>query len=50
MLEDVNDLEIVPAREIGLADALEVVDREGRAWRGSGDVELEQELVGQTSS
>ena len=30
-LEDVDDLERVPSGEIGLADALEVLDRQGGA-------------------
>jgi hypothetical protein len=44
VLEDVDDLEIIPARQVGLADALEVLDRQGGARRGAGDVEFQQEL------
>ena len=45
MCEDIDDLEVVAAGQIVLADALEVLDGERRARRGSGDIELEQELV-----
>jgi hypothetical protein len=33
MLEDVDDLEIIVSGQIGLADALEVLDRKGSARR-----------------
>jgi hypothetical protein len=41
MLEDVDDLELIPTVQLLLADALQVRDRLLRAGAGSGDVELE---------
>jgi hypothetical protein len=49
MLEDVDDLELILALQLLLADATQVGDRRLRAGRRSGDVELEDER-GQTSS
>ena len=44
MLDDVDDLELIAAGEIGLAESLQVLDGERGARRGAGDIELEQEL------